>query len=255
MDLEKNNNQNYLLNGTSSFSFNNSSLTAHCSENNLNFFLKLIEILLLAYPYVMGILGTFSNILSFIVLTRPKLKKSSTFFYLACLCIIDLILLYTFCFNFIFLYQFNIDLQLKHVVLCKLYSFLIYFMPQLSAWTCAAVSFDRVIGVIFSVRGKYSTAAKKWNTPKTALKIISCIFFSLLLLNLQFFFYPNEYEIVENEKDVNVIYCSPEHIPRYQKFYGNYWVYIDLSVNVLSIHTYLFAYYLLSKFRLIRFFL
>ena len=111
-------------------------------------------------------------------------------------------------------------------------------MPQLSAWTCAAVSFDRVIGVIFSVRGKYSTAAKKWNTPKTALKIISCIFFSLLLLNLQFFFYPNEYEIVENEKDVNVIYCSPEHIPRYQKFYGNYWVYIDLSVNVLSIHTF-----------------
>lgn len=33
-------------------------------------------------------------------------------------------------------------------------------------------------------------------------------------------------------KDVNLIYCSPENIPRYQNFY-NVWVHIDLSMNVL----------------------
>ena len=81
-------------------------------------------------------------------------------------------------------------------------------MPQLSAWTCAAVSFDRVIGVIFSVRGKYAGAAKKWNTPQKASKIIIIVFVVLFLLNVQFFFYPNEYEIIEVENDINVIYCS-----------------------------------------------
>ena len=207
--------------------------TFNCSDEHVEFIFTFTNSLLVLYPWLMGALGIFSNIVSFVVLTQPKLKKSSTFFYLACLCIIDLISLLTFCVNFVFYYQFSIDVQLKHVIVCKVYSFLIYFMPQLSAWTCTAVSLDRVISVIFSVRGKYAAAAKRWNTPAKAMRIIVAIFVILLLLNVQFFFYPNEYELVEDEKDVNVIYCSPEHIPRYQYFYGNFWVYIDLSVNVL----------------------
>ena len=171
-----------------------------------------------------------SNIVSFVVLRQPKLRKSSTFFYLSCLCVIDLINLFTFCLNFIFLYQFKIDLQLKHLFLCKTFSFLIYFLPQLSAWTCAAVSLDRVIGVIFSVRGR--AWAKRWNTPQTAFKVMTATFTCLLVLNVHFFFYPNEYvdTSLEGIKDINIIYCSPENIARLEKFY-NIWVYIDLSLN------------------------
>lgn len=204
------------------------------SEARLKFLLELTDTILIVYPWIMIIFGTLSNTISFIVLTKPKLRKSSTFFYLSCLSVIDLIQLYTFCVNFIFLYQFKIDIQLEHVILCKLYSFLIYFLPQFSAWTCVAVSLDRVVGVIFSVRGRYSSAAKKWNTPKIALRVMIAIFLSLLMLNLQFFFYPNEYVFGENDsvQDVNIIYCSPEHIPRFQSFYS-FWVHIDLSVNVL----------------------
>ena len=34
------------------------------------------------------------------------------------------------------------------------------------------------------------------------------------------------------KKDVNIIYCSPEHLAEYKHFY-NIWVYLDLSMNVL----------------------
>ena len=96
--------------------------------------------ILIIYPWVIIIFGTISNILSIIILTRKKLRKSSTFFYLACLSLIDMLVLYTFCINFISYYHLEIDLQSKHVVLCKLFSFCIYYLPQYSAWTCAAVS-------------------------------------------------------------------------------------------------------------------
>ena len=192
---------------------------------------------LIIYPWVMIIFGTLSNTLSIIILTRKKLRKSSTFFYLACLAAIDILVLQTFCINFISHYHFGIELQSQHVVLCKLFAFCIYFLPQYSAWTCAAVSIDRVISVIFTIHGRYAAAAKRWNTPKRARKIVFIIGLCLFLINVQFFFYPNVYNknlngtiIVE---DVNVIYCSPENIPSFQVYYNKVWVYVDLSINVL----------------------
>jgi hypothetical protein len=210
---------------------------ANCFNDDLESFKYLIDLtnsILVYYPWIYFLAGTVTNLLSFTVLTRPQLKKSSTFFYLSCLSIIDLFQLYTFCINFIFFYQFNIDLQQKHIILCKLFSFLVYFLPQFSAWTVAAVSLDRVILVIFSMKGKHTSRARRWNTTNNALRIMVFIFVCLFLLNVQFFFYPNEYEFIQDElvQDVNVIYCSPENIPRFTKFYS-LWVYIDLSMNVL----------------------
>lgn len=71
-------------------------------------FLHATNMLLLVYPWVLMCTGTLTNAISFAVLTRPKLKKSSTFFYLACLCVIDLLSLYTFCINFICFYQLKV---------------------------------------------------------------------------------------------------------------------------------------------------
>lgn len=183
--------------------------------------LSLTNHILLIYPWLMILIGTVSNLLSFLVFTRPKLKKSSTFFYLSCLCIVDLLTVYTFCINFICLYLFNIDIQLLNPIMCRVYSFLVYFLPQVSAWTVAAVSFDRVISITLSVNGDYTALAKRWSTPKMAARVVAGLFGVLFLLNVQFFFYPNEYVFPKNEaiKDINIIYCSAENIPRYQNFY------------------------------------
>ena len=190
-------------------------------KHETEFLLGATNLILKIYPWVMILIGTISNSLSFVVFTRPKLKKSSTFFYLSCLCIIDLLTLYTFCINFIFLYQFQIDIQLLNAVTCRVYSFLIYFLPQFSAWTVVAVSFDRVISISLSVSGEYTYIAKKFNTRKQAAYIVSILFFCLLLLNVQFFFYQNEYVLDESEKirDINIIYCSAENIKAYKYFY------------------------------------
>lgn len=183
----------------------------------------------------MIIFGSISNPITFIVLTRPKLRKSSTFFYLSCLSIIDLALLHTFCINLLLVHNFGIDLQNESIIFCKLYSFLIYFLPHFSAWTCVAVSLDRVIGVIFSVRGKYASTARKWNTPRKALHVMVVLFSCLFLLNMHFFFYPNGFAKIDHDilnKDVNLIYCSLEHLPEHASKY-RLWVHVDLYVNVL----------------------
>lgn len=77
-------------------------------EKSVESFLHATNMLLLVYPWVLMCTGTLTNAISFAVLTRPKLKKSSTFFYLACLCVIDLLSLYTFCINFICFYQLKV---------------------------------------------------------------------------------------------------------------------------------------------------
>ena len=216
---------------------NNVVLNCMKLSNNEKTLVNISDTILTIYPWVMLIFGTISNTLSISVLTRPKLRKLSTFFYLAYLSAIDLLNLYTFCINFIFLYNFDIDLQAKHPILCKVYAFLIYFLPQYSAWTCVAVSIDRVISVIFAVQGRHTAWAKRWNQPDRALHVSIVIGVVLFLLNLQFFFYSNYYEpplLNDTIKDINIIYCSPEHSNhKTMVSYYSVWVHIDLSINVL----------------------
>lgn len=216
----------------------NSSIYSNC--NNITshglFYLTISNYLLKISPWLILIIGTITNIITILVLTSKKIQKSSTFYYLTYLSIIDLTLIYTFCSNFILLYNFNIDLQLINVITCKLYAFLVYFLPQYSAWTCAFVSLDRVVSVLFAVNSRYSHLARKWNTPKTARNVLIILGIFLSSLNLQFFFYSNKYRLnnIKNTiSDINFIYCSPENHPKYLSYYHNYWVYIDLSINVL----------------------
>lgn len=205
---------------------------SHEAPLNLNesFIFNLTNLTLQVYPWVFLIVGTITNTLSFVVFMHPQLKKSSTFFYLSFLSIVDMLSLQTFCINFILLYQFDIDIQAVSLILCKLYSFLIYFLPQLSAWICAAVSLDRVICVLIGMR------AKTFNTPRFGAKVLFTIFLLLLLLNFHFFYYDQELDpTVRNLSlilDINLIYCSPEHSNEFQGWYQS-WVKIDLFVNVL----------------------
>lgn len=181
--------------------------------------------LIIIYSWIMLIFGTISNLLSFSVMRGKKLKKSSTFFYLSCLSIIDLNVLILFCSNFILYYQFNINIQKINIVFCKLYSFLIYFLPQFSAWTCAAVSLDRVVNVIFSVSGKYVVAAKKWNRPKSSLKVVIIIGAALFLVNAHLLFYNDSSSSSEPSTKISVDESTTTHTNNLT---------IQLGVNVLT---------------------
>jgi hypothetical protein len=200
--------------------------------------------LLRIYPILFLFVGTVGNLLSVYVVLRSKLRRYSTFIYLAFLSIIDLIVLYTFSINFILHAWFNIDLQHVSLIACKIYSFSIYFFPQTSAWILTAVSIDRVVALTRGIR----------KTRKTRLTyfILFIIFLTLFLLNVQFLFYnntyqltdettdPNIYRIVDTDMDINVVQCSSENLDEYKEFYQNIWVYIDAIVNVYLPFTLMF---------------
>jgi hypothetical protein len=200
--------------------------------------------LLRIYPILFLFVGTIGNLLSVYVVLRSKLRRYSTFIYLAFLSIVDLIVLYTFSINFILHAWFNIDLQHVSLIACKIYSFSIYFFPQTSAWILTAVSIDRVFVLTRGIR--------KTRKTRFTYFILSLIFLILVLLNIQFLFYNNTYQltydtnnsniyrIVDTDMDINVVQCSSENLEEYKDFYQNIWVYIDAIVNVYLPFTLMF---------------
>ncbi|UJR30851.1 hypothetical protein I4U23_018366 [Adineta vaga] len=201
--------------------------------------------LLRIYPILFICVGTAGNLLSVYVVLRSKLRRHSTFIYLAFLSIIDLAVLYTFCVNFILHAWFDIDLQQVSLIACKIYSFSIYFFPQTSAWILTAVSIDRVVALTRGVR--------KTRKIRQTYAILISIFLILFLLNIHFLFFDNTYvlslqqnndatresltlssmyRIVDTDMDINVVQCSSEYSDGYKQFYGDVWVYVDATVNV-----------------------
>jgi hypothetical protein len=203
--------------------------------------------LLRIYPILFLFVGTIGNLLSVYVVLRSKLRRHSTFIYLAFLSIVDLIVLYTFSINFILHAWFDIDLQQVSLLACKIYSFSIYFFPQASAWILTAVSIDRVFALTRGIRKTHKT--------RFTYLILVLIFLILFLLNMQFLFYNNTYKftqdtnhdnntiiyrIVDTDMDINVIQCSSENNDKYKEFYQNIWVYVDAIVNVYLPFTLMF---------------
>ena len=156
--------------------------------------------LLRIYPILFIFVGTVGNLLSVYVVLRSKLRRNSTFMYLAFLSIVDLIVLYTFCVNFILHAWFNIDLKQVSLIACKIYSFSIYFFPQTSAWILTAVSIDRVFALTSGVR-------KSRKTGHTYTILIT-IFIILFLLNVQFLFYDNTYILSLQKQQLKDFYYS-----------------------------------------------
>jgi hypothetical protein len=226
---------------------NVTSIECNYSSNTREPYRTITLTLLRIYPILFLFVGTVGNLLSVYVVLRSKLRRQSTFIYLAFLSIIDLIVLYTFSINFIFHAWFNIDLQKVSLFACKIYSFSIYYFPQASAWILTAVSIDRVFALTRGIR--------KTRKIRLTYFILLIIFLILFLLNIQFLFYNNTYKlpeeinnnntniiyrIVDTDMDINVVQCSSENIDEYKEFYENIWVYIDGIVNVYLPFTLMF---------------
>lgn len=160
-------------------------------------FLSII-IILKVYPVLILILGSLGNLLSFCVCLRANMRRYSTFCYLACLALVDLGVIIIFCINFIALYHYNNDIQ-DEAIACKIYAFLIYFLPQYSSWILVAVSIDRVISA------KYLRLAKTWSKPKHSVLVTLLLGVVLGILNSHFFLYENN-SVKQREQQHNVQY-------------------------------------------------
>jgi hypothetical protein len=201
--------------------------------------------------------GTCTNILSLLVLTRKRMRKHSTYLYLAILSIIDMLALHLGLIRDYLAHGYCI--YINTTWLCRLHSFLFYYTLDFSSWILVAVSIDRFLAITF-VFSSYTRhlLLKLLAKPKLICCIIgTCLFF----LNLHFFFYIEAFEFKTKPAAATSIYnnnnknstvkidenyfsigVSGEYLncgvnekryPRYSKFFQNNWAYIDLSAYAI----------------------
>ena len=126
--------------------------------------------------------GTVANILSIIVLSRKKLRETTTMFYLLILSIADLSVLYTGLLRYWLIQAFDFDLRLLDHWICKLHAFLVYFSLDSASWILVAVTVDRCVSVMKPLKAKLCC------TVKISRGIVVLILFVMAAINSHLFF-------------------------------------------------------------------
>ena len=207
-------------------------------DNSCNTIKQIIKILNTTIPLIWLIVGTLTNGLSLFVFSRPTLRNSSTFFYIAIMTLSDFIVIWTSSFRDFLAYRFQI--YIKGSFMCRLHVFLFYLTCQFSSWLLTAANFDRLV---FVISHKHS---KIWCTKRTAIKVTSGIFILLVLINFHVLIFVNSVEdlniinntlnetsiIISQLPSVNKIvypYCILKQ-NGYDEFFSNYYSWIDAFV-------------------------
>ena len=125
------------------------------------------------------IVGTFGNIVSYIIFSYGTLRKSSTFRYLALLSLMDLLVLYSGLLDLFLMIEYGGTFSLRNVnpITCRLHTFITYWSQHSSSWILSFISVDRAVATNFI---KF---ARKFCTPRSAEYIVGIILFLTALLN------------------------------------------------------------------------
>jgi len=113
---------------------------------------------------IIFIVGLIGNIICLIIFN--KLKKNSTFIYLAFLSIIDIFVLLFGLGDIILISYFNYVIRNSSLVICRVHSFLTYASTHLSSLILASISIDRAIAT------NMITFSKIYCKPNVAYKVI-----------------------------------------------------------------------------------
>lgn len=146
-------------------------------------YLYTIEVLIRYIPPVILILGTFGNVLSFIVLTRRPMRSVSTYLYLAVLSVMDTVVLLVGLLNQWIGFLTGVFLMDLTNWLCKLMPVVLCTASDYSVWLIVAVTIERYIAVCHPLKARSMCSTTK------AIKAIICIGIALFVLNCHFFFY------------------------------------------------------------------
>ena len=124
------------------------------------------------------IVGTFGNILSFIIFSKGILRKSSTFRYLALLSLMDLLVLYSGLLDLFLSIEHNGQfLRTLHPIACPLHTFITYWSQHSSSWILSFISVDRAIAT------NCIKFARKFCTPRSADYVVAVILSLIALFN------------------------------------------------------------------------
>lgn len=121
------------------------------------------------FPPFTIIIGTVTNIISFIVFSRPAMKMSVSSFYFRVLAIVDTLVLWTNVTGIWIAATFNYQIYTSHTIVCKMQPFLSYLTSDLSGWTLSCVTVDRCIGLYYP--HKYRQLCTKFRAKRVMLII------------------------------------------------------------------------------------
>ena len=104
------------------------------------------KILLWTFPIIF-IMGSFGNIISFIIFRSDKFKNTIFYTYFSILNILNTITI-TYSINDFLSYQYGISIQNTSVYFCKLNLYIIYSMAPVASYIIVIVGLDRMISII-----------------------------------------------------------------------------------------------------------
>ena len=184
-----------LINLNGSTTFNKSSIPN--SSNYLNNLLeaKLVENILGLLNLSFIIIGTFGNLISFLILMRKNVRKHSCMRYLATLCLLDIFCLYTWNFSLVYSKYAGKKIEHEGAVICRIFSFFCYFILQSSSWIIVMIGMDRIITITVKKANKFSKLAKNtFIVTCSVLSVFFCFNFVVLVKNA---------EPINNKPDIN----------------------------------------------------
>ncbi len=142
---------------------------------------RLHKNLLLYAPPILLILGTIGNALSVVILTRKSMRRQSTYFYLTVLAVADTVVLYIGLLRLWLGELTGEDVRDSNDWACKVISFLGYALSDYSGWLIIAVTAERWLAVCLPLR------ATRFCTRENAVRVVTALFITLLLINCHFF--------------------------------------------------------------------
>ncbi|KAK3087502.1 hypothetical protein FSP39_006710 [Pinctada imbricata] len=165
---------------------------------------------------ILILVGTVSNVLSIIVLTRKRLIRNNTMFYLAVLSVTNICALYVGLLRYWMRYAFGFDIRTHSSVTCPAFTFLVYFLSDFINWTLVAVAVDRCIYVCLPLKAAIICSRKR------AILALFFIFVMLVFFNIHLFWG------VHIAIELDSINCSGAN------YFTNYiWSVLDLIVRCL----------------------
>lgn len=128
--------------------------TADVSYSDLKsepFYILAIDLIKYCLPIIIFI-GTFGNVMSFLIMVQREMRQTSTFFYLATLAVADTVVLYISAFKTWIMVLTGFELLHQGPAACKLSIFTTQFCVHFSAWLIVAVTVERFLAVWFPLR-------------------------------------------------------------------------------------------------------
>ena len=141
---------------------------ASCHEDLMTFSSR---VYLYGIPLLV-VFGTFGNVLSGLVMLRPKMRRHTTCVYLGVLAVVDTATLYTGLSKYWIIELTGYDIREYSPFVCKFSIFCVYFLVQLEAWILVSVSLERLFAVCAPARANQMISRQ---FTAVQLIIVTCV--------------------------------------------------------------------------------